>query len=50
MAPYFPNNIIENALGTDNIEEEFGFSIYPNPTNGIVSVQGKILGRYLFMI
>ena len=38
-------NIVEGTLSINNLEKELGFSIYPNPTSGIVSIKSKQLNR-----
>ncbi|CAH8281445.1 putative secreted protein (Por secretion system target) [Mariniflexile fucanivorans] len=37
--------IVEGTLSTNNLEQELGFSIYPNPTNSIVSIKSKQLNN-----
>ena len=33
------------TLSTNNLEQELGFSIYPNPTSGVVSIKSKQLNN-----
>lgn len=34
-------SIVIGALGTENIEQELGLSMYPNPTEGLVSIRNS---------
>ncbi|MDO7171629.1 leucine-rich repeat domain-containing protein [Mariniflexile sp. AS56] len=38
-------NIVQGTLSTNKLEQELGFSFYPNPTNGLVSIKSKQLNN-----
>lgn len=38
-------NIVEGTLSASSVEKALGFSMYPNPTNGVVSIRNKQLNN-----
>ncbi|MEP3837159.1 MAG: leucine-rich repeat domain-containing protein [Algibacter sp.] len=45
LAVFDASRIVTGTLSTKNLEQELGFSIYPNPTNGVVSIQSQQLNN-----